>query len=224
MLCCGTVNRLIGGLGVNWCNSRFSEYVDSVAPAQLYVDCYKLMGRTYPSQGPNPPPGVLNARRLTAVMPLQQQLDAECQELDAAREAANGTIPIWCTVQAFGEYLSTDNTLRYKSEWNTLSGPGAEPRGDEGISREPTAREFRCMSWLALACGAKGLDCMQLVPMAGHWYSTEGTKDYWLIGLMGYDSAETVPRGHRALFDTVRALNSTLAKIAPTLLNLTAMM
>jgi hypothetical protein len=157
---------------------------------------------------------------------LQVQFDSFCLALDTARAVAQRHgIPLWVDVQSFGEVV-TDSSYWYNPDWDSLSEPVDTPRADESIWRFPTRREFSCLSWLALAHGARGLDywlfpTVKYEPWQYHW-DPDSFKYVYLLGLLKWDSLSGRPsHEHRWTFDLVKNFfDSTLKRIAPTLLNL----
>jgi hypothetical protein len=159
----------------------------------------------------------------------QAYLDTMCLVLDSARAAARSVspeIPFWFDVQAFCEAM-TNSDFDYDTAWNHRPATG----DSELIWREPTPRELRCMTWLALASGAKGITYWLFLTTPGVWpYLPAPTqKRFYLLGLVGFNRTSDVypygyPEGHRPLFDTVRVQDSVLRAIGPTLrqLNSTA--
>jgi hypothetical protein len=215
--CCARVNLLLNYKGINWCPSNFEQYMAIVKPAEIYLDNYPIMGRTFGSQGAEPPPGPSQRTSVDSGASLQGRFDYMCSYLAAARQATmEQNKHFWFTVQAYGEYAES-TAFPYDPAWNTRFGSQDTPWTDEGVAREPTSRELRCMSWLALAYGARGLEFFPINPCSGGWMSQ---KVWWLPGLMQMNPANESlwPGHHRPMFDTVRAFYAnTLKEIAPTL-------
>jgi len=213
---CGKVNDLIGRRGINWCYRLLDEYVNEVHPAEMMVDGYPLMGRTYPNQDTTT--GWARTP-LDSGVRFQGRLDTFCLLLgDARRVSQEYSKPFWVTTQGFGTFES-DAQCYYNSAWDSLCGPSDTARRDEDIWREPTPREMRCLGWLALAYGARGLDYAQFTAGFGPYL----TKHYCIPGFLKWDAAHGHPlAGHyRPLFDTLKQfVVGTLQKIAPTLLHL----
>jgi hypothetical protein len=141
--------------------------------------------------------------------------------LGSARQAAqNHGIPLWVDIQAFGEFLADDSTLEFQDTWNSIPGPRDSGLPDEGIWREPTEREFKCQSWLALAYGAKGLDYWQLKSNRANL----GSKYIYTMGLLSWDkddtSAHAGPPYRAEFYHAQDFFKNTLQKIGPTLVSL----
>lgn len=122
----------------------------------------------------------------------QKALDGLCEQLSDMRAVAHAeTLDFWFIVQAFGRYESLHSDEGgFARKW-----------------RLPTPQELRCMTWLALVYGAKGI----------FYYCFESRieDDLYLRGLLRFDNE---PREH--LYSTVRALNADLLTLGPLLVSL----
>lgn len=160
----------------------YKTYVDSIKPHHLEVNIYPLKGDSC-SGGATP-------KDSGAVF--QGQLDALCSQLYEAREAASSSnINFRYLCQAFGQILPDGST-----QWH----------------REPTPRELKCMLWLGMAYGAKGLNYF-IYPSLG--------ENTWVdSGLV--DQSSTPPRHRDSLWLPAQEMNFTLQEIGPTLMELTS--
>jgi hypothetical protein len=154
----------------------FQTYVDSVNPNILAVDYYPLRGERDTALTPEDSGAVFQGR-----------LDTLCMMLEDAREAAMAaSIPFWYVCQSFGQY-------------DTATG------ASYGV-REPTPRELRCMIWLGLAHGAKGID---------HFLYRSYQEDTWYDSGLTYNGAPREP-----LWTGAKEMNFMLRDIGSKLLTL----
>jgi hypothetical protein len=245
--CCGEVNRIIkqeyeqsavkaaGTIWINWWGFdtlRFERYVQTVNPLELWVDEYPLMGRTWPGQGYEPPPEGSQRTPVDHGDSFQMYgLDTGlCRKLAVARRVALAhDLPLMFDLQAFGEML-TNSSWYYNSDWDTISEPAEPARDDEGVWRIPSPREFCCMSWLALAYGAKGLDYWLFPTHPGQWDWDDSlghhTKYHYLLGALKWNATRSMPfhvsEGGRPSFCLIREFFNQLRKIDSALLGLTS--
>ena len=124
----------------------------------------------------------------------QKALDGLCEQLSDMRTVALAeTLDFWFIVQAFGRYES----------------PYSDEGGFARKWRLPTPQELRCMTWLALAYGAKGIFY--------YCFKSRIEDNYYLRGLWRFDNTPREP-----LFSEVKSLNRVLESIGPALLTLTS--
>lgn len=165
------------------------NYINSPIVYQFYVDSVKpnvLMFDEYPLRENTP---------LESGAVFQQALDKLCTAIGQARLAAmscSPEIPFWLVCQTFGNYYDAGGCV-----WN----------------REPTSRELKCMIWLALAHGAKGINHF-LYP------SIHEGPDWADSGLV--DQSTSPPRHRDSLWIPARETNFALKEIGPQLLTLTS--
>lgn len=209
----GEVNRLLKEQtsnkgGIQQVNRRgdLGTYLKSAKTDELFIDPYPLIGKER-WEGRTPvDSGIL----------FQQRLDNDlCKILGEARNDVKlhpGT-NLWLSTQAFGN-PRTDSTFSWKPIWKD-----SIPYADEGRWREPTLRELRCMIWLALAYGVKGV-CHFLYPSEKEYFFNSDSNQeqyYWCAGL-------TTPKNcgseKRWLWYAIRDINRELENIGPTLMNL----
>ena len=193
-----------GGLQALYLMDVMHMYLDSVKTQELLVDFYPLYGSTnYYGRTPVDS-GSLFQKRLTNM----------CDFLSAARyqvKSHPGT-KLWFMPQTFGHAI-TNTAYRWDKIWgSTLN------HEDEGWWREPTPRELRCMIWLALAHGAKGVVYYRYHSLKEHFDLSEydGYRDdHWIVGLTDPSSGFK-----RSAWYTVRELNKELTNIGSTLASL----
>ncbi len=181
------------------CNREFFDlYLDIANTDELMIDYYPFWGTRCPWGERTPKDsGSL----------FQGNLDNMCNAIGIARKAAKGhNKEFWFIPQAFGHGYCADSTYQWKPVWND-----SIPEEDEGIWREPTPREMRCMVWLALAYGAKGI-C---------YFIYQSDKElnqgmhFWICGL-----TDSLGIQRRPLWDMVKNINQELKGISAKLLSL----
>jgi len=199
-----TLDSHKSGIQVLSHSQQIKEYVKIVNPNELVIDNYPLYGRTH-FYGPTPK---------DSGFIFQHRIDNMCNFITEIRTVSLYTHKCFYFLpQSFG-HLITDSNYTWSQSWNMET-----PYNYEGWFREPTPRELRCMVWLALAHGAKGLIYYRYqshpesynLPAAYNNY-----KDYhWIAGL-------TDPTGQhkRPLWFTVRDINSELSTITNILMEL----
>jgi len=160
----------------------YKTYVDSVDPNVLSIDYYPLRGARY---GPDSTPKESGVE-------FQNRLDSLCIVLEDARfEAKQNGIPFWFICQSFGQY----DSITGKTMW----------------CREPTPRELKCMTWLGMAHGAKGIN---------HFLYRVFRQEYKPDSVM-HDSGLTAngpPR--KPLWTAAKEMNFLMRSIGSTLLSL----
>lgn len=193
-----------GGIQAITKEGVLNTYLGSVKTDELIIDRYPFLGKDRWEGRTPEDSGSL----------FQERIDWYCDYLAEARNAVklHPGKNFWLSSQAFG-HDRTDSQWTWKPEWND-----SIPFEDEGRFREPTPRELRCMVWLGLAYGAKGI-CHFLYP-SGHdiLYDPDSNKVfyYWVAGLTNPDGAK------RALWYTTRIINQELEGIGSRLLSLSS--
>lgn len=178
----------------------FSPYLDSVNADEFFIECYPFWGKGC-GWGERIP--------VDSGIAFQKRLDSVCNNILASARQTVKTHPgkkFWCIIQAFGNAL-TDSSFYWKNVWYD-----SIPYEDEGWRREPSPREMRCLVWLALTYGAKGICYWRYHSRIGLF---RGQND-WVLGL-----TDTLGgRKKRHLWYTVKEINEDLKVLGDTLLTL----
>ncbi|KPK62332.1 hypothetical protein AMJ83_11210 [candidate division WOR_3 bacterium SM23_42] len=168
-------------------STLYENYIDSVKANDLLIDYYPIRDYT-PFSGPQ----------------FQLDLDLMCQALRWGRAVAKqNSIPLSFICQAFGCY-NTPN-------------PRPENEYDCKYNRLPTYSELRCMVWLALAYGAKGIWYFIYETVETHL----GSGWYW-CGLLNMDGSPREPIWSAAKSMHYILRNETQGGIGDVLLGLTS--
>lgn len=210
----GEVNRLLkqqsehrGGIQAVCQKNLLGTYLSEVNTDELFVDYYPLNGGACEYDFHYVP--------VDSGSEFQSRIDDMCDFLGEARAAVNSHPgkKLWFIPQTFGQGLSSRDST-WESWWNTS---WLHDSASTGWWREPSPREMRCMVWLALAYGAKGI-CYYIYHSNHHYFSMPKWSHYvWDVGLT--NSSGNIKR---PLWGTVESINAELKSIGPQLLALTS--
>ncbi|KPK62669.1 hypothetical protein AMJ83_10125 [candidate division WOR_3 bacterium SM23_42] len=170
----------------------YAHYLSYVEPKELMFDYYPICGSGDRKRGRTPEE---HGRKFQAM------LDSLCTHLSEMRAVALEHNTKWLFIpQTFGKY-------------NTLTAIDPDDGGAEGDWRLPTPREIRCIVWLSIAHGAKGIIYFRFRTRL----TNESGFPEWMRGLWRYDNRPREP-----LFTEVRNINDDLHHLGPILLTLTS--
>ncbi len=178
----------------------YSEFVNTTNPAQLAVDILPLFGdlgkevdAPYTGNGYKTPED--------SGFYFQQQMDVFSKYCRAAQRATSSSgIPWFVQIQSFGDYPDPEN-INLSGRW-----------------RLPTPRELKCMAYLGLSHGARGLFYYLfshgLVSYDGYKGPSGGSIDqYAMVDTLG-NVRDT------AFYNAAKQINENIAIWSTTLLNL----
>jgi hypothetical protein len=194
-----------GGIQAMCYKQYLAEYLDSVDTDELFVDCYPLYGGHCGYTWQYVP--------VDSGSELQERFDSLCSFLGEARATVKSVAgkEFWFIPQTFGQGLSDSNST-WDPDWNTN---WLHDSASTGWWREPSPRELRCMVWLGLAYGAKGI-CYYIYHSAHHYFWMPQWQGFvWDVGLTNGSGSVKRP-----IWSTVQAINEELETIGPTLLTL----
>ena len=170
----------------------YTHYLSYVKPHELMFDYYPICGSGDRKRGRTPEE---HGRKFQAM------LDSLCTHLSEMRAVALEHNAKWLFIpQAFGKY-------------DTLTAIDPDEGGAEGDWRLPTPREIRCIVWLSIAHGARGILYFRFRTRL----TNESGFPEWMRGLWRYDKRPREP-----LFTEVKNINEDLRSLGPTLLTLTS--
>ena len=177
--------QALGGKG----QQLFQSYADSVKPQELMFDYYPMRGAGYHGGRTPEDSGSL----------FQERLDELCMQLSDMRGVAlSETLDFLFIAQAFGKY-------------DSVTAITPDSGGNEGDWRLPTQRELRCITWLSLVHGAKGIMYYRYRTRITH----EADTAEWMRGLWRHDGTPREP-----LYSEVSNINETLDSIGSILITL----
>lgn len=170
----------------------YEDYLSIVEPNELMFDYYPLRGAGDRKRGRTPEE---NGNKFQAM------LDSLCVHLSEMRAVASEHNTRWLFIpQAFGKY-------------DTLTAIDPDHGGAEGEWRLPTSREMRCIIWLSIAYGAKGIIYFRFRTRL----TEESGFPEWMRGLWRNDNKPREP-----LFTEARNINEDLWQLGPILMKLTS--
>ncbi len=181
--------------------SLFDIFLKTVPTHVLFIDKYPLFGT----------PFIWGRTPVDSGVLFEERMNDYCLTLSAAALAVKrNKKDFWLIVQSFGQAV-TDKKYSWKPIWTNRL-----PPEDEGWWREPTYNELRCMVWLGLAYGAKGISYF-LFPSVIEQFNTGNYQDFhWNLGLSD-------PNGNirNNLWNSVRSINYEILKVTSLLHDLT---
>lgn len=210
----GEVNRLLkqqnkhrGGIQAVCSKNLLQTYLDEANTDELFIDYYPLNGGACAYDFHYVP--------VDSGLEFQGRIDDMCDFLGEARKAvySHPEKRLWFIPQTFGQGLS-DRDSTWLSWWNTA---WLQDSASTGWWREPSPREMRCMVWLALAYGVKGI-CYYIYHSSHHYFSMPRWSHYvWDVGLT--NSSGNIKR---PIWNTVKSINAELRSIGSQLIVLTS--
>ncbi len=199
------INAHIGGIQQIYQPGVLNSYLDTVDPDELFIDKYPFLGKERP-EGRTP----IDSGSL-----FQERIDDMCKLFSEARHAIklHPGKKLWISSPTFGN-PRTDNQWNWKKIWKD-----SIPFNDEGRWREPTLRELRCLIWLGLAYGAKGINHFLYTSEKEPYFNpiTGQQQYYWVCGLTTPDNYGSEKR---QLWFTVKTINKELECIGSRLVSL----
>jgi hypothetical protein len=214
----------------------FARFMDAADPYEMLVDAYPINANVpadpnYISTSDAAFVGITAFDAATYNTRLQEQLDTTITRsfLQAIQNAKSNNIAWWYIPQVHGELCCSSHQYR-KSDGTPMLRP-------------PSPEEIRCMVYLALAYGAKGVFYFSFP--TGRAPNFGGCSKTFFPGLVAYDSTITdqYPRnasatpnhssnydnfqgqcasvftGYEKKYDAVKALNTELATLGPIVVN-----
>jgi YVTN family beta-propeller protein len=190
----------------DWADTTYySQFVQTTNPAQLLINVLPLFGYSGLSLDGFETSDSCYRTPVDSGCYLQKQFDVMAKYCRAGMKACKLTLPetpMQVLVQCFGDSLLDSNQV-----------PIAEGRW-----RMPTPREFKCMSYMALAHGAKGLHLSNFTVGIIDYFVWSGVHQYWRQTAMADENGRIL---HPDMFAAAKEINNRANFWASTLLNLT---
>ncbi len=178
----------------------FKPYLDVAGIREMLIDYYPFWGQGNGWGGRIPKDsGQVFQRRLSYLC------DTILNKARLTVKDRPGT-KFWFVVQSFGQVISGPDQ-KWNQTWND-----SISENEEGWWREPTPRELKCITWLALAYGCKGICYWRYHSRRDLFHG----KKYWIVGMT--DSLGGYIR--RPLWYAVRDMNIGIEKAGDILLDL----